>query len=125
MLSFNDINVLGTIIDTTFGRHSSSAGGIAIKSKIVGENLVITYHEVFNLAKDRDKIQQVDPVRDRAKKAVKEHVAGVKSSFKKEAGRELKLKIVSEGAEIEAMGYNFLSPIRPTLFRYTETYTVA
>ena len=83
MLSFNDINVLGSIIDTTFGRQSSLAGGVAIKTKIAGENLVVTYHIVFNMAKDRDKIQQVDPVRDQAQKSVKarseEHTSELQS----------------------------------------------
>jgi len=55
MLSFNDINVLGSLIDTTFGRQSSQAGSIAIRTHLAGETLVITYHEVVNIAKDRDK----------------------------------------------------------------------
>lgn len=124
MLSFNDINVLGSLIDTTFGRQSSQAGSIAIRTHLAGETLVITYHEVVNIAKDRDKIQQVDPVRDRAQKAVKECLNRIEKEFSRVAGKKLKTKLLSEGGELEAMGYNFLSPVRPTLFRFKSTYVV-
>ena len=124
MLSFNDVNILGSIIDTTFGRASSRAGGIAIRAHLSGDFLVVTYHEVVNIAKDRDKIQQIDPVRDRAIKATKECVARVEKEFSAAAGHKLKLKANSEGGDLEAMGYNFLSPVRPTLFRYTTKYLI-
>jgi len=124
MLSFNDVNILGSIIDTTFGRSSSNAGGIAIRTHLAGDFLVITYHEVVNIAKDRDKIQQVDPVRDRAIKATKECAARIEKEFSSVAGHKLKLKVDSEGGDLEAMGYNFLSPVRPTLFRFTTKYLI-
>ena len=124
MLSFNDVNILGSIIDTTFGRASSHAGGIAIRTQLAGDFLVITYHEVVNVAKDRDKIQQIDPVRDRAIKATKECVARIEKEFASAAGHKIKLKVNSEGGELEAMGYNFLSPVRPTLFRFTTKYLI-
>lgn len=125
MLSVQDLNILGSIIDTTYGRSSSSGGGgIAVRVQLAGDCLVITYHEVVNIAKDRDKLQQVDPCRDRAQKSVKECASRIEKEFSKLSKHALKLKMKSEGSELEAMGYNFLSPVRPTLFRFKSTYEI-
>lgn len=125
MLSVQDINILGSIIDSTYGRSSSSGGGgIAVRTQLVGECLVVTYHEVINIAKDRDKLQQVDPCRERAQKCIKECASKIEKEFSKAAGRGFKLKMKSEGGELEAMGYNFMSPVRPTLFRFKTTYEI-
>jgi hypothetical protein len=125
MLSVQDINILGSIIDSTYGRQSSMGGGSsAIRKQLVGDCLVITYHEVVNIAKDRDKIQQVDPCRERAQKLVKECANRIEEEFSKSAGRKLKLKVKSESGELEAMSYNFMSPVRPTLFRLKTTYEI-
>jgi hypothetical protein len=124
MLSVNDINVLGSLIDATFGRQSSHAGSIAIRTQLVGETLVITYHEVVNIAKDQDKLQQLEPVTERAQKEVKKCLKRIEDEFSRVAGKSLKTKPVSEGGSLEAMGYNFLSPVRPTLFRFSSTYSI-
>jgi len=124
MLSINDINVLGSLIDVTFGRQSSQSGSTAVRTKLVGEKLLITYHEVVNIAKDQDKHQQLEPVRDRAKKCVKEHLKFVEKEFSKAAKKKLSTKFLTDNAELEALGYNFNSPALRSLYRFTSTYTV-
>lgn len=124
MLSFNDVNILGSIIDNTFGRSSSYGGGASIKCHLAGETLVVTYHEVCNIARDRDKFEQIRPVIERAQKCVKEKKKEIESEFKRAAGRSLKLKESSEGNALDPMGYNFLNPVRPCHFKHTATYTI-
>jgi hypothetical protein len=123
MLSFNDVNILGTIIDTTFG-HSSTRGVSSIKIQITGETLVFTYHEICNIASDMDKFGQVRPIIDRAQKMIKERKAEVEKEFKRTTKRDLKLKETSVGNVLDPMGYNYLNPVRPTHFRMTATYEI-
>jgi F0F1-type ATP synthase gamma subunit len=124
MLSSNDINILGTIIDTTFGRSSSVNGSTSIKSHLAGDKLIVVYNEIVNIASDMEKAQQVAPVVDRGMVAVKKKVKEFESEFKSVAKRSLKLKEISNGSELLPMGYNFLNPIRPTHIKLTVTYTV-
>jgi len=124
MISYTDINVLGNLINSTFGRQSSNAGSTAIRAKLAGDKLVVVYHEVVNIARDADKHTQVNDAKQRAVQEVKKYVASVKTGFKKDAGHVLNLKSAGEASELEAMSYNFLSPVRPSLFRYTATYEI-
>ena len=124
MLSINDVNILGAIIDTTFGKSSSHGSGLTIRSHLAGDFLVVTCHEIINIVRDKDKIQQVDLARDRAARAAKAFTANVEKEFNSVAGRKLKLEVNSEGIDLEAMGYNFQSPVRPTLLRFTTKYLI-
>jgi len=125
MLSVTDINVLGSIIDATYGRSSSSGGGgVAVRMQLAGDCLVVTYHEVINVAKDADKFEQVNPAIIRGKSTTKSCIKKVEDEFSQEAGKKLNLKVKSEGSELEAMSYNFMSPVRPTLLRFKTTYEI-
>ena len=124
MLSFNDVNVLGQIIDTTFGRSSTQNGAVSIKMQIVGDSLVFTYHEICNIAHDRDKFEQVRPMVDRAQKMIKDRVKDVQREFKRATKRDLKLKETSVGNTLDPMGYNFLNPVRPTHFKMSANYQI-
>lgn len=125
MLSFTDINVLGNLIDATFGKQSSHAGVMAIRAHLAGETLVVTYQDIVNIAKDQDKMRQVEPVLDLAVKSVKMYAARIEKEFAAAAGHKIKLKMKNESSDLEALSYNFLSPIRPTRLRYTVTYEIA
>lgn len=124
MLSFNDVNILGNIIDTTFGRSSSPGGSVSIKSHLSGDNLVVVYNEIVNIASDREKAQQVAPVIDRGMTQIKKRKAEIEKEFKKIAKRGITLKEVSDSPELLPMSYNYLNPIRPTHFKLTVTYEV-
>jgi F0F1-type ATP synthase gamma subunit len=124
MLSFNDINILGTIIDTTFGRSSSPSGSVSIKSHLSGDKLVVVYNEIVNIASDREKAPQVTPIVERGTIEIKKKKAEFEKEFKKVAKKDLKLKEDTNASELLPMGYNFLNPIRPTHFKLTVTYTV-
>jgi len=124
MLSFNDINILGNIIDTTFGRYSSPSGSMSIKAHLAGDKLVVAYNEIVNIASDRDKTSQVTPIVDRGMVEIKKKKAEFEKEFKRVAKRALILKDFSNSPELLPMSYNYLNPIRPTHFKLTVTYTV-
>lgn len=124
MLSFNDINILGNIIDTTFGRYSSPSGSMSIKAQLAGDKLIVVYNEIVNIASDRDKAAQVTPVVDRGMVEIKKKKAEFEKEFKRVAKSALALKDFSSASELLPMGYNYLNPIRPTHFKLTVTYTV-
>jgi F0F1-type ATP synthase gamma subunit len=124
MLSFNDINILGNIIDTTFGRSSSPSGSMSIKAHLAGDKLVVVYNEIVNIASDREKAAQVTPIVDRGMVAIKKKKAEFEKEFKRVAKSALSLKEISDASELLPMGYNYLNPIRPTHFKLTVTYTV-
>jgi hypothetical protein len=124
MLSFNDVNILGSIIDTTFGYSSTQAGSSSIKIQLVGETMVFTYHEICNMVQDREKLDQLRSLLERGNNLIKERRKQVEKEFKKVTKKDLKLKEHAVQNTLDPMGYNYLSPVRPTHFRMTATFQV-
>lgn len=124
MLSINDVNILGSIIDTTFGNSSTRVGSSSIKIQLVGETMVFTYHEICNMVQDQEKFEQLRNLLERGNKLIKERRLQVEKEFKKVAKKDLKLTESMVQNSLDPMGYNYLSPVRPTHFRMTATFRI-
>jgi len=95
MLNLQELRVLESIIDTTFGRSSIRDAGHAIKHKTMnhcdeGMVLEIRFETLLNV-NSREGIQTAQNEFDKvSKKALEEEIKRVKSEFKAAAGRSLK-----------------------------------
>lgn len=119
-----DVYALGQVIDTTFTRPSTSANlvGPSVKSKIVGERLVITYTAVVNYSSVNERYMLKERAIHEADSVIDSEVARIKREYKKIADEDLKIKFV--GAEdtlqtISAMQHN---PRRIAYVIRTATY---
>ena len=132
-LNFEEINILGNIINDTFGRPSTQtgysseklggnlayggyAGGgtgtantVATKSSLSGEVLTVTSLAVINLANLHTQHQEIAKVENELNQHIKGYISSVKSSFKKKenAGRVLKCKQIknSERNSVEMINH--------------------
>jgi hypothetical protein len=132
-LNFEEVNVLGNIINDTFGKPSTqtgystaerggnpayggySRGGpgtvntVATKSSLKGEILTITSLAVINLANIHTQHQEIAKVENELNQHIKSYIAGVKKTFKKKehAGRALKCTQIknSERNSVEMMNH--------------------
>jgi hypothetical protein len=125
MLNFNEVNLLGSIIDTTFGRSSTEDASCSIKAQLTGESLVVTYHEIVNIARDQDRKMQFVPCEERGIKAVKKRIADIEREFKKAAKRDLKAQKMGDPVcSLSPMSFNTMNPIAPNHFRCIATYKI-
>jgi hypothetical protein len=125
MLNFNEVNLLGAIIDTTFGRSSTDNASLSVKAQLSGETLVITYHEIVNIARDQDRKMQFMPCEERGNKAVKMRIAEIEKEFKKAAKRDLKAqKMCDPVCSLSPMSFNTMNPVAPNHFRCIATYKI-
>ena len=132
-LNFEEINILGNIINDTFGKPSTqtgyssvehggnpayggySRGGtgtantVATKSQLHGEVLTVTSLAVINLANLQTQHQEIAKVENELNQHIKSYISSVKSSFKKKenAGRVLKCKQIknSERNSVEMINH--------------------
>ena len=132
-LNFEEINILGNIINDTFGKPSTqtgyssvehggnpayggySRGGtgtantVATKSQLHGEVLTVTSLAVINLANLHTQHQEIAKVENELNQHIKGYISSVKSSFKKKenAGRVLKCKQIknSERNSVEMINH--------------------
>ena len=119
-LNFEEVNILGNIINDTYGKPSTqtgyssaeqggnpayggySRGGtgtantVATKSQLHGEVLTVTSLAIVNLANIHTQHQEIAKVENELNQHVKKYISNVKKEFKKKenAGRALKCKQV-------------------------------
>ena len=121
-LNFEEVNILGNIINDTYGKPSTQtgyssvkqggnpayggyAGGgtgtantVATKSQLHGEVLTVTSLAVVNLSNIHTQHQEIAKVENELNQHVKKYVSNVKKEFKKKenAGRALKCKQIKD-----------------------------
>lgn len=97
MLSLQEIQVLESIINTTFGRSSIRDAGHAIAFKTMnhcdeGMVLEIRFETIVNVNSREGVLTAQKEYDDVSRKAIDEQVKQVKADFRAEAGRSLKVK---------------------------------
>ena len=130
-LSFKEVNILGNIINDTFGKASTGTGygsadhggnlaycgyssgaanTVVTKSALHGSVLTITSLTVVNLGNIHTQHQEIAKVENELNQYVKKYIANVKKEFKKKdhAGRALKSTQVknSEKNSVEMINHN-------------------
>ena len=121
-LNFEEINVLGNIINDTFGRPSTQTGyssadkggnlayggytsggtgtanTVVTKSSLHGDILTVTSLAVINLSHIHTQHQEIAKTENELNQHIKAYISEVKKSFKKKehAGRALKCKQIKD-----------------------------
>ena len=132
-LSFEEVNILGNVINDTFGKPSTQTGynsadkggnlayggyasgglgtanTVVTKSSLHGEILTVTSLAVVNLANLHTQHQEIAKCENELNQHIKKYISSVKSSFKKKenAGRALKCKQIkdSERNSVEMLNH--------------------
>ena len=97
MLDIHELRVLGSLIDTSFGKSAIREAGHAIAYKLInhcdeGHTLEIRYETIVNV-NPREGVQTEQQKHDDISiKAINEAVKELKADFKEVSGRALKIK---------------------------------
>lgn len=97
MLDIHELRVLGSLIDTSFGKSAIREAGHAIAYKLInhcddGHTLEIRYETIVNV-NPREGVQTEQQKHDKISiTAINEAVKELKADFKEVAGRALKIK---------------------------------
>jgi hypothetical protein len=140
MLSFEDVNAIGQLIDTSFGYSSTGEkryqvpAGRSIKSNLSGETgkdqLIVKYVTVVTLNEpERGLMDPKNPIAREAEresvKLVNDYVSSLKKSFKEATEKSLVLKEVESQDSVELVSYNQYNPVRRVYYRRNTVYDVS
>tara|TARA_Y100001938_G_C7953624_1_gene360563 strand:- start:352 stop:765 length:414 start_codon:yes stop_codon:yes gene_type:complete len=125
MLNLQEIRVLETLINTSFGRSSMRDAGHAIAFKTInhcddGYVLEVRFETIVNVNSREGVLTAQKEYDDVSRKAIDEQVKQIKSDFRAEAGRALKIKeFKSERPGQQPLKDSFLEIIsfNPSLLR--------
>jgi len=125
-MTFEHVNILGQILDTTFGKSSTSKSPtFSIKTTMAGDKVHVMYTTIVNLVTDkvmRDQVREEERV---SEKLIGDFMDEVKKEFKRVAGSSLKLKKGDSTDEIELISMSSYSPKRTAYYRRRAVYTVS
>jgi hypothetical protein len=124
MLSREDINHLGQVIDTTFGRSSTYSGQSSIKTSLAGDVLSVNFICVVTLASEIPQRDQIVGHREVAQKTINEYMKKVRSEFKELSGRALKAKEIAVNDSVEIISASPYVLRRSAYYRFNATFSV-
>jgi hypothetical protein len=125
MLSLDEINKLGNIIDTTFGRYSSPTGHTSVTAHLTGDVLAVKFVTVIVIASEMPAHLQVDGHRQPAQKAIDGFMKRVRDEFKEETGRALKVKNLKYDDSVEVISASPYVLKRNAFFRMNASFQVS
>jgi len=124
MLTGTEINILGNIIDTTWGRSSqlkNKPASCGLKWQLLAEGKMLgTYSSIIHLSSFPKIAEEKKRERGVAETAIDSTLKDIKTAFKEEAGRTLKTKELQTDDSVEP----FNSVPGPALFRFKVTISM-
>jgi len=125
MLNFEENNVLGQILDSTFGRSSTTVSPtMSIKCSLQGEILTVRYTTIMNLASERNMRDQVKRFAEESVKLTNDFMKNVRKEFKNCADRVLKVKQLSTSDSVEMITTSPYTPRKMACYRRSTNYTI-
>jgi hypothetical protein len=124
MLSQNEINIVGQLVETGWGAASELSTPVqtnlaSVTGKLMGDTLALKYVTVVNIDRSRpDSLQtQISALRNESDTILQERLKQVKSNFKSQAGRALKSEVLRSEDDVEMIGYNPHNPKATAYYR--------
>jgi len=127
MLDTNEINLLGQVLNSTWG--NSTVGEfrtptMAIRTTLSGDVLTCQYTTVVNVASDRNLRDQCRVFEDESLKKVKDYIKMVKKEFKDSGSGSLKLKEIDTHDSIELITTSPHNPRKTAYYRRFSNFQV-
>lgn len=124
-MTSKEINSLGQILDTTFGKSSSDDGTRSIKTSIAGNILTVKYMTVVHFGSETSMSSQVSRYANEAAQMINSYMKKVKSEFKNLEGRTLKAKDMGGNDNVELISSTAHSLRKVAYYRVNRTFEIA
>lgn len=120
MLTSQEVNILGQIMETTWGRSSTTVSPtISLKGHVEDKNLKIVFTTYATFASNVAMSQQLPRLENEGQQVTDQYLKEIKEAFKGEAGRTLKTNLISADSSVEVVSLQpHVSPRRTVAFRY-------
>ena len=123
-MNFSDVNVLGNLINTTYGKSSSPSGTYSITCDLAGETMTMKYTTLVHFASESGLPKQVVRCAEEAIQRLDEYLSLIKKDFKDEADHALKTTHVGGNDNVELIQSTSNSPRKIAYYRMHRTLTV-
>ena len=115
MLSTNDVNILGNLLNTTFGK--SGGGSVAITGTLQGDVLSLKFSTMVYFACERSMRDQVNLVAEESIARLKNKLTNLKKDFRDITDSTLKINELSSRDDLELVQATSNSPRKIACYR--------
>jgi hypothetical protein len=127
MLSTSEVNVLGQILNDTWGQSTRGdfrTPTMSIRSLLEGDNLSCTYTTVVHLASERNLRDQVRVFEEESVSLIRDYIKLLKKEFKEYAGRALKVKELNSNDSVELITASPFTPRKTAYYRRFSNFRI-
>ena len=124
MLSLEQINALGNILNTTYGKASSKGGDRSVTGSLEGDTLTLKFLSVVQFASEQSLREQTDRMSEESVKVLADMVKNVKKEFKESVGSTLKLKEENSTDNVEIVAGSVHAPRKLAYYRRVHTLKI-
>ena len=123
-MTFDEVNILGNLINTTYGRSSSLAGDYSIKCDLAGETMTLKYSTIVHFASERALTMQVNQCKEEAHSRLSDYITNLKRDFRDLSGNSLKTSDSDMTDNVELIQSTSNSPRKIAYYRMHHVFTV-
>ena len=125
MLTSQEVNILGQICDSTFGRSSTAESATSsFKTALSGDVLTVTYTTVVHLASDRHLREQCGKFADASVDLTNDYMKNLRKEFSSNSGRSLTLKELRSDDSVEIITTSPYNPRKLAYYRRVTSFKV-
>jgi hypothetical protein len=116
-MTFDEVNVLGNLINTTYGKQSSPNGEYSVKCDLAGDTMTLKYTTLVHFASEHGLRDQVDRCSEEAHQRLGDYLAMIKRGFSEAAGAALKTTEAGMSDNVELIQSTSNSPRKIAYYR--------
>jgi len=120
-MNFEEYNILGNIIDSTWGVGSTNnpkGASMSVKANLLGEDqLVLSFISIISFGEPHERKREFDKMSSDSSSILEACVKKIKDSFKEESGRTLKTENLSDNEDWELISLGQFSGRRDAYYR--------
>ena len=125
-MTFEEINILGNIVDPTYKDSYDGIGAFKFLPKILSDGkMSITCMVVVNLLNRTEMQKSADDAKSSLNKACNSCLSEIKKEFKSAAGRALKTKKLGVDESVELINMSAYSPKGTALVRSVYSFEIS
>lgn len=117
ILTFEEINILGNILNYSFGKSSTKDAGYGITTSLAGNVMTLTYATVVHFNSSDGLTTQKKEQERQSNEMLQKKLKQVKDDFREQANRALKIKETSSEDEVELISASAYSERKIAYYR--------
>ncbi|OUU15156.1 MAG: hypothetical protein CBB97_24175 [Candidatus Endolissoclinum sp. TMED37] len=125
ILTFEEINILGNIINYSFGAASTRDAGYGITTSLGGNLLTLKYATVVHFNSSDGLATQKKEHERQSNEMLNKKLADVKADFREQSGRALKIKEVSNKDDVELISATAYSERKIAYYRRAIVFEIS